>query len=373
MPTPVQYHYGKFPPENIEWAALVPLIGPAASALARYDGLLTAIPNAAVLLSPLTTKEAVLSSRIEGTQATMGEVLEYEAEPGDKRISPEKEADIHEIINYRSAMREAEQQLKSLPLCGRVIKAAHKTLLSGVRGHGKAPGEYRQTPNWIGPPGCTIEEAKYVPVSFDKLPDAMSDWEKFVHSEQPDKLVQLGIIHAEFEALHPFLDGNGRLGRMCVPLFMFYQKIIQSPMFYVSEFFDKNRDEYYERLLAISRDDDWTGWSAFFLKAIVEQAESNQSKAEAILKLYDEMKTRVAELTHSQYAIHAVEFIFNRPVFNRTDFIHESGIPEPTARKITKVLKENNILREIRTASGPRPAMLAFPDLVNITEGSRVL
>ncbi len=373
MPTPIQYHYGKFPPNNIDWEKLVPLLGPAASALARYDGLLTAIPNAAVLLSPLTTKEAVLSSRIEGTQATMGEVLEYEAEPGDKSVSPEKAADINEILNYRTAMREAEQQLEDLPLCGRVIKAAHQTLLSGVRGHGKSPGDYRKGANWIGPPGCTIEEAKYVPISFDKLPDAMSNWEKFVHSKQPDKLVQLGIIHAEFEALHPFLDGNGRLGRMCIPLFMFYQKMIQSPMFYVSEFFEKNRDEYYERLLAISRSNDWTGWSIFFLKAIVEQAESNQTKAEAILKLYDEMKTRVAELTHSQYAIHAVDFIFHRSVFSTPDFVADPRIPDSTARNIIRTLRDNSILKDIRPSSGRRPAIVAFTDLINITEGSQVL
>ena len=370
MAPPVNYHYGEFPPQNIDWAQLVPLVGPANAAIARYDGLLTAIPNASVLLSPLTTKEAVLSSRIEGTQATMGEVLEYEAEPGEKSVSSDKEADINEIINYRAAMREAENLLKTLPLCNRILNSAHRVLLSGVRGHGKSPGEYRKTPNWIGPKGCTIEEARYIPISSDKLRDGMSEWEKYIHTDQPDILVQLGILHAEFEALHPFLDGNGRLGRMCVPLFMLYKGIIQSPMFYISEYLEKNRDEYYNHLLAISRDGKWTKWCAFFLTAIIEQSKSNQAKAESILKLYEDMKIRISELTRSQYAIHAVEFIFNRPAFNTSAFVKMNQIPTPTARTMIRTLRDYEILREIKPASGRRPAVLVFPDLINITEGT---
>lgn len=266
MPSPVHYHYMEFPPNNIEWSVLIPLIGPASAALARYDGTLSAVPNSGVLLSPLTTQEAVLSSKIEGTQATMGEVLEFEAEGESKEISRDKEADINEILNYRKAMWHAVELLKDLPLCQRVIKGAHRTLLQGVRGQSKSPGEYRRVPNWIGPPGCLMEDAKFVPISADKLDEAMGKWEKYIHEETPDLLVQLAVVHAELEALHPFLDGNGRLGRMCVPLFLHKVGLIQSPMFYISAYFEKNRDEYYEKLLAISRDSDWTGWCAFFLK-----------------------------------------------------------------------------------------------------------
>src|SRR5438105_4609679 len=153
MAKPVHYHAGGFPPKQIDWGVLIPLIGPASAAVARYDGTLTAIPNAAILLSPLTTQEAVLSSRIEGTQATMGEVLEFEAEGESDEIPAERKADIHEVLNYRSALRRAEKLLKTLPLCQRVICEAQKVLLSGVRGQGKALGEYRKIPNWIGPPG----------------------------------------------------------------------------------------------------------------------------------------------------------------------------------------------------------------------------
>jgi len=372
MAEPVKYHAGSFPPGELDWPQLIPLIGPANAALARYDGTLHAIPNAAVLLSPLMTQEAVLSSRIEGTQATMGEVLEFEAEPGKKDVSDEKRDDIEEILNYRRAMREAESLLKELPLCQRVVKAAHAVLLDGVRGHNKSPGEYRKIPNWIGPPGCAIEEAKFVPVSADGLPDAMSAWEKYIHEDTMDRLVQLAILHAEFEALHPFLDGNGRLGRMLVPLFMAKTCLLTEPMFYISAFFERNRDEYYERLLAVSRDEAWTEWVAFFLRAVVEQAEENQEKAEAILALYEGSKTRFHEITHSQYSIHALDFVFQRPIFLSSDFTAHSGIPEPTAFRLSKVLRDSGILHEIRPRRGRQPGIFCFPGLLNIAEGREV-
>ena len=204
MNQPVHYHYDQFPPENIDWPKLIPFIGPANAALARYDGTLSAISNANLLLSPLTTQEAVLSSRIEGTQATMGEVLEYEAEGESNNLPIERKDDINEVLNYRQAMWSAIELLHELPLCQRVIKTAHNVLLDGVRGHGKSPGEYRQIPNWIGPPGCSMENARYVPVSVDRLQEGLDKWEKFIHREAPDKLVQLALVHAEFEALHPF-------------------------------------------------------------------------------------------------------------------------------------------------------------------------
>lgn len=365
----VQYHLGDFPPDVLDWPQLIPLLGPASAAVARYDGTLAAIPNAAVLLSPLTTQEAVLSSRIEGTQATMGEVLEFEAEGDSPGLSDERRADIHEVLNYRAAMRMAEKRLEDIPLSQRLICEAHKVLLSGVRGQGKAPGEYRRIPNWIGLAGCTLDEARFVPISADKLPDAMSTWERYVHTEAADRLVQLALLHAEFEALHPFLDGNGRLGRMLVPLFMWKNGLIQRPMFYVSAFLEAHRDEYYERLLAVSRDGGWTGWCRFFLTALKTQAEENQQKAETILGLYERMKREVADLTHSQYAIHALDWIFERPIFKSSDFVASAGIPGPTAKRIVPALREAGVLRVLLEASGRRAATLCFPALLNIAEG----
>lgn len=368
----VHYQLGKFPPAELDWPQLIPLLGSASAAVARYDGTLAAIPNAAVLLSPLTTQEAVLSSRIEGTQATMGEVLEFEAEGDAPGLSEERRNDIREVLNYRAAMRVAEKMLAELPLSQRVIREAHKVLLAGVRGQGKAPGEYRRIPNWIGPAGCTIEHARFVPISADKLQDAMSAWERYMHEEAPDRLVQLALLHAEFEALHPFLDGNGRLGRMLVPLFMWQNGLIQRPMFYVSAFLEANRDEYYERLLTVSRDGDWTGWCRFFLCALKTQAEENQQKAAAILVLYERMKREVAELTRSQYAIHALDWLFERPIFKSSDFVASSGIPEPTAKRIVSALRQGGVLRVLMEASGRRAATLYFPTLLNIAEGREV-
>src|SRR4030042_1811259 len=336
---PVRYHEGGFPPKRIEWERLIPLIGPASAALARYDGTLAGVPNAALLLSPLMTQEAVLSSRIEGTQATMSEVLEYEAGINLK-TDPEKTADIHEVLNYRKAMWRAVELLKKLPLCQRLLNETHKVLMEGVRGQNKSPGEYRKIQNWIGPPGSPIEKASYIPISGEKLPQAMSRWERFIHEEFQDKLVQLSLLHGEFEALHPFLDGNGRLGRMFVPLFLFSNKLIRSPMFYISAFLEAHRDEYYEKLRDISRKNEWTDWCCFFLEAIREQAIENHEKATAVLQLYESEKNRIIELIHSHHAIKALDFIFTRPIFSSSAFINESGIPtRPTAHRFLKLLR----------------------------------
>ncbi len=369
---PIMYHYEKFPPKNILWETLVPLIGPVNSAIARYDGVLRVIPNSAVLLSPLSTQDAVLSSRIEGTQATMGEVLEYEAGKDIGHMSEDKKNDIQEILNYRSAMLHAVNLLKELPISQRLIKETHRVLLDSVRGKNKSPGEYRRIPNWIGPHGCTIDTARFVPVSADKLPGAMSLWENYLHSEQPDKLVQLAILHAEFEAIHPFLDGNGRLGRMVVPLFLYHIGLIKSPMFYISAYFESNRDEYYDRLRNVSANGDWTGWCVFFLNALKLQAEENMLKATAILNLYNELKIKIPELTHSQYAIRALDWIFERPIFKSNDFTDSSGIPPATARRILEVLRNKangEILKTLIQPSGRRSAVYMIPALLNIAEG----
>lgn len=372
MRVPIYYRAGGFPPSELNWSNLITLVGKANAAVARYEGLLSAIPNASALMSPLTTQEAVLSSRVEGTQATMGEVLEYEAKGETTGSSSPKETDIQEILNYRKAMRVAESMLQELPLSQRVIREAHKVLLSGVRGHGRSPGEYRKIPNWIGSHGCTIEEARFVPIAADKLPDAMSVWEHFVHAEYPDRLVQLALLHAEFEALHPFLDGNGRLGRMLIPLFMCQTGLIQRPMFYISAFLEANRDVYYDKLLAVSCDNDWTGWCHFFLMAVQQQAEENFRKASAIQELYNQMKTYFIDITRSQHAIHALDWIFDTPIFSSTDFVRCGNIPVPTAKRILMLLKKDGVIKEFYSGSGRRPTIFGYPELLNIAEGHNV-
>lgn len=365
----VAYHLGGFPPPALDWEPLIPLLGPANAAVARYEGVLAGIPNPNVLLSPLTTREAVLSSRIEGTQATLGEVLEYEAQGAlDDESTPAK-ADAREVLNYRAALNEGTRLMAELPLSQRLVKATHRVLMDGVRGRNKDPGEYRRIPNWIGPDGCTVEQARFVPCGADTLEGCMDDWETYIHADAPDRLVQLAIVHAEFEAIHPFLDGNGRLGRLIIPLFLFSHGLLSRPNFYLSEYLEANRGEYYDRLLAISRDGDWTGWCAFFLRGVIAQAESNSRKAVAILALHRERRDWIVEATRSQYAVRALDWMFIRPIFKTPDFVATADIPPQTARGIVRALRDAGMLRELAPSAGRTPAVLAFSELLNIAEG----
>jgi Fic family protein len=300
----------------------LPLIGPANAAIARYDGVLHGVPNPNVLLSPLTAQEAVLSSRIEGTQATLGEVLEFEAKGELFDESTPKKADTREVLNYRAALYEAIRLLDEMPLSQRLIRETHKVLIQGVRGHNRSPGEYHRIPNWIGPTGCTIEQARFVPCGAERLLLARDERERYLHAAAPDRLVQLAIVHAEFA-----------------------------------------------RLLDVSGEDDWTGWCEFFLRALIAQAEENQTKAQEILSLYRERKDWVVEVTRSQYAVRALDWIFVRPIFRTSDFIESVDIPRPTANRILREVRDQGLLREIRPASGRRGRILAFPTLLNIAEG----
>ncbi|PLX46783.1 MAG: cell filamentation protein Fic [Desulfobulbaceae bacterium] len=374
MSQPVHYHLGKFPPAELDWKSLIPLIGRANACLARYDGLLSAIPNASVLLSPLTTQEAVLSSKIEGTHVTMGEVLELEAggEPGG--ITQPKRDDAEEIVNYRRAMRACIDELSDRPLSQHMLRQAHHLLMQGVRGRDKSPGNYRTEQNWIGPKGCSIEEAGFVPIAPEHLGAGMDAWENFLTStDELDALVQLALVHVEFEALHPFKDGNGRLGRMLIPLFLFNKGLLSSPDFYMSGYLESHREIYQERLRAVSREDAWTEWSAFFLQGIVEQSAENERKARAILALYERVKTQVVDLTHSQHAIRAVDFLFQHPIFTATHFTTYSEIPKPTAARILSMLREDGMLHTLREGRGRRSGIYAFRELLNIAEGVEIL
>jgi Fic family protein len=373
MTGPIYYHLGKFPPADLEWKALIPLIGKANAGLARYDGLLSAIPNASVLLSPLTTQEAVLSSKIEGTHVTMGEVLELEA-GGDGDFSQPKRDDAEEIINYRFALRSCVDELKHRPLSQQLLRQAHHTLMQGVRGRDKSPGSYRSDQNWIGPKGCKIDDASFVPVAPEHLQAGMDAWERYLNSAaELDPLVQLAIVHVEFEALHPFKDGNGRLGRMIIPLFLYKKAILNSPDFYMSGYLETHREAYQEKLRAVSRADAWTDWCAFFLQGVVEQSAENESKARAILELYERVKTQVVDTTHSQHAIRAVDFLFQQPVFSAPVFTEHSVIPKPTAARILTILREMDLLHTLREGKGRRPGIYAFRELLNVAEGRRIL
>lgn len=355
------------PLDSIDWSAHVTLIGKANAALARYDGMLQGIINPAVLLSPLSTREAVLSSKIEGTQANMEEVMRYEADTNEV-LDSSRIADIQEIINYRKAMNHAVDSLKERPCCLNLVKELHNILLDSVRGKDKAKGQFRRTQNYIGRPGDTIERASFVPPTWDLVEPSMDQWEKYLHAEDKDLLVQLAVIKAQFELIHPFLDGNGRLGRMLVPLFLFEKDVLSSPMFYMSEYLEKNRDAYYARLQALSREDDWNDWIDFFLRGLMEQAASNIKKTRKIIDLYEGMKQRIPETIRSQYVVQAIDALFDRPVFQSGDFIVRTHIPKDSALRILKELKQSGFIRDIRPASGRQGAVMLFGELIDIVE-----
>ena len=364
---PIEYQVGSFPPRDLNWAALVSQVGPAHRAVGQFDVLLRTVPNPDLLLRPMRHREAVLSSRIEGTRTSLSELLEYEAEPRSGDTDDPRLADLLEVRNYRIALDRAVSLLSELPLCNRLIRAAHETLMQGVRGRDKDPGLFRRSQNWIGRPGSAIEDALFVPCPIEHLDRALARWESYLHEEEHDVLVQLALVHAEFEAIHPFLDGNGRIGRMILPLFLFTKGVIHSPYFYLSEFLESHRDEYYAGLLAVSSDGDWTGWCAFFLRAVTEQATRERERAEAILDLYEQLKDEIPEVTRSSYGVRALDWMFAQPRFRRTSFLEEAGIPESTARRILGSFVQHGILREVRPAAGQRSALFALTELIALS------
>ncbi len=362
------------PLTELDWRQLLPLVGQANAALARYDGLLAGIPNPAVMLSPLTTQEAVLSSKIEGTQATVDEVLEQEA---GLLKEGEKFQDIQEISNYRTALFQAREYLKEYPIRLGFVRALHRTLMNSVRGQDKTPGEFRLDQNWIGKMGCTMEEATFVPPNPVQLPDHLRAWEAYLDSDDVDFLIQTAVVHAQFELLHPFKDGNGRIGRILIPLFLYQKRVLSQPMFYLSEYLENHRDEYYLRLKGISAEGDWNGWIAYFLRATATQAAQNAQRVAAIQALYEEMKRAIHDTTHSQYTVHLLDAIFSKPMFRTSELAQrlsdEHGIHEKTAPALLRQLRDAGILREIQPGAGRRSATMCFPRLINLAEGRQVL
>lgn len=354
------------PLENLRLEGMITDIGKANREIAAFGGLLFGMPNPYVLLSPLTSQEAVLSSKIEGTQASLQEMLKYEA--GDTHVNQIKEGDIQEILNYRKAMGLAVEKLQVKPITLNLLKELHATLLDGVRGRNMRRGEFRRNQNYIGRPGSSIEEANYVPPAPEHVLDFLDNWEKYIHSDDLDPLVQLSIVHAQFEIIHPFMDGNGRIGRMLIPLFLFEKEIIPYPTFYLSSYLEANRDEYYDRLGAISREGEWEGWVRFFLRAIAVEAKKNSEKARSVMGLYEDMKEKVVKWTKSQYAVAALETLFSYPIISASGFKEKANIPKPTAARILKVLQDHKVLDVIRPARGQMPAILAFTQLLEVVE-----
>jgi Fic family protein len=356
------------PRDGLDWAELVPLIARANRAIARYDGIVQGLVNPSVLLSPLAAREAVLSSMIEGTQTTLEELLKFEADPREE-AGPRYD-DVREVMNYRRAMSAAVEELATRPLSLNLLLRIHCILMDSVRGRDKRRGEFRKEQNWIGPPNTPLERAIYVPPPHPVLAELMNNFEQYLHVEERDRLVQAALIHGQFELIHPFLDGNGRVGRILIPLFLFAAEVIATPAFYMSAYLEAHRDEYYERLRRLSRADDIQGWVSFFLTAMIAQAEEDGRKARGILALYDRMKEQVAELTRSQFAIRALDMMFDHPIFSSPQFVARSGVSKASAARILGTLANHGILRVIRAGLRRRPAIYAFSELLEVVNAT---
>ncbi|MFZ2996074.1 Fic family protein [Sphingobium sp.] len=358
------------PLSDLRWREVLPLVGRANAALARYDGMLQTLPNSAILLSPITANEAVLSSKIEGTQATLDEVLEAEA---GLITSETRRGDIEEINNYRAAVSIAEAALAHRPITLSLIREVHQQLLRGVRGRDKAPGQFRDDQNWIGRRGDPINKARFVPPSPIILNGALENWQEYIGLDTEDPVLQAAVAHAQFEILHPFKDGNGRIGRMLIPLILYQRRALSRPMFYMSEYLEAHREDYYDRLLGITEYQDWHGWITFFLQGMIEQAEANLGKVKSIRDLYEESRKTVVDLTHSQFSMAAVDAFFTRPIISGTAFADAAGFNNRvTANNMLRQLEANGLITKIRDGSGRTPAIYAFPQLINIAEGKPV-
>ena len=358
------------PVTELDWQRLMPMISRANAALGRYDGLLRSLPNPAVLLSPITTNEAVLSSRIEGTQATLEEVIQQDAgieAPADRY------EDLEEVRNYRAALSLAEESLEDRRLSLSMIKQIHQRLMQGVRGENKTPGQFRIDQNWIGRPGCTMQNARFIPPNPIVLLDALQEWEAYFSSDDEDPVLQIAVVHAQFEILHPFKDGNGRIGRMLIPLLLFQRGLLSRPMFYLSEYLEEHRETYYDQLLAITQNGNWQGWIEFFTQAVITQAGTNLTKAQEILALYNQLKPQFIEATHSQFAVPALDTFFSKPIINSTDFAKLADIDNRvTANGILTKLSDKQLIQVFRIGSGRTPNIYILGRLLNIAEGRKV-
>ncbi len=350
---------------SLDWQKVAMKLSEASAALAYYNGVLESIINPAIFLSPLETKEAVLSSHIEGTITTVDEVLRYEVDLKPESLA--KETDIIEVLNYRNATRQAKDWLNhGMPFNLTFVCAIQRELIQGVRGRDKHPGEIRKEQVWIGPKGRPIEEASYVPPEPLGLRIHLDNLIDYLNRIDQEVLIQAAIMHAQFEIIHPFCDGNGRTGRILIPLLLWCKKRISSPMFYISEYFDENRDLYIENLGKLSEEKDWERWVLFFLDAISTQARRNSEKANQVLSLYHSMRRKIVEITKSPHAMKVMDALFTAPIFRTPEFIRLSGIEPKSAHRIIAKLKAENILSTVQEHAGRSPEILVFDDLYQL-------
>ncbi|QMV45929.1 Fic family protein [Wolbachia pipientis] len=319
------------------------------------------LPNPHLLMRPFIVREAVLSSRIEGTQATLGEILAQEAGANIDR-NPD---DLQEVRNYISALDYGLKCLQSFPLSLQLVKEIHGKLMQGVRGSHATPGEFRRVQNWIGSPGCTIDTAKYVPPMPGELMGCLDSFEKFLHDRTLPSLIHIALCHYQFEAIHPFLDGNGRIGRLLITLLLIERKLLPSPLLYLSAFFEATRSEYYDQLYNISNRGTWHDWFSYFLNGVVLQSLDALSRAERINILIANWQTEVSSKTEG-VASNIVRYLAVNPYFTIRKVVENLGVVFTTAQRAIVKLEDLGIVSQ--TSQGKRDRVYCATDILNILE-----
>jgi Fic family protein len=354
------------PPLELDWD-LARLISEADQALSELSGAGRRLPNPHLLIQPYIRREAVMSSRIENTQAGLEDLFLFEADESE----PPKVPDVREVANYVRAMEYGLERLTELPISCRLIREIHKKLMDDVRGGHATPGEFRRSQNWIGPPGCTLNEATFVPPPVDEMNEALSQWERYLHdADTRPALVQCALMHYQFEAIHPFLDGNGRVGRLLITFFLCVRGCLAQPLLYLSAFFEKYRDEYYRRLLAVSQNGDWRGWIEFFLRGVAIQSREALEDTRAILDLHEKMRlslakdSKIPKLTHR-----LIDHLFKNPVVSISLLADVWDVPYPTVQRAVIRLQKLGILTE--WTGQRRNRLFVAKDLMNLLRNIR--
>lgn len=361
----VGYHYDQFPPQTLDYNLLMPDLLKATDALARYDQMLKNMHNSEILLAPLRNQEAVISSRMEGTISTMDEIMQYEADFGEGSDSAEVRSDIVETVLYQRALKNAQQAMEAgYPFNKFLLKTMHQQLLSYGRGANKSPGAFKHEQNYLADKGK--KAILFIPISPEKLDEGLDKLFDYINHNTTPILAKTAVAHLEFEALHPFQDGNGRIGRMLITLMLWQAKAINAPHFYISGYFEEHKERYTELMRQVSQSDNWSEWCQFFLEAVYWQAVHNLEIAQNIHALYEEMKSIFTETLSSKHSLAVLDFVFTYPVFRNSRLSELANIPPATANRFTKLLLENGILSLKEEASGRKSALYSFEKMMEL-------
>lgn len=338
---------------------MVSLLTSATKALATLDTLSSYIPNMNLFVSMYVRKEALLSSQIEGTQATLEDVL-------DPLIEKNANQNVADVVNYIKATEFALERMNTLPLCNRLIKETHEVLMSGVRGQEKNPGEFRTSQNWIGAAGSSLKNARYIPPNPEDMINAMSDLEKYINSDDSlDLLIQAALLHYQFETIHPFLDGNGRVGRLLITLFLMEKKVLNSPALYISYYLKKNRIEYYDRMSEVRNKDNYEQWIKFFLNAIKESADESVETIKKLSELHDENIKKIDAMGRAAKNAKAVfDYLEQNPIIDIGKTAEELNLAFSTVSLAVNRLVDAGIL--IQTNNANRNRVFAYEDYLAI-------